>query len=265
MLLRIDARAATQSAAASAAQVAAAQATLRAAQQELARQQQLFDRHYISQAALDRARAQAQAAQAQVQSLQAQAGAAATRSDFHVLKAPFDGVVSEVPVVQGDMAAPGRPLLRMHDPSAFRVTAHVPHTRVKALTDAAALEVEWPGLGAAPTSVAASAVQLLPAADAATHTRTVRIRLADPPAGLAPGMFARVWLPAGGAPTLAVPRTALVRRGEMTGVYVLDGAGRPLLRHVRTGRTDGDQVEILSGVRAGDRVATDPQAAARQD
>jgi multidrug efflux pump subunit AcrA (membrane-fusion protein) len=49
----------------------------------------------------------------------------------------------------------------------------------------------------------------------------------------------------------------------MTGVYVLDGQGRPLLRQVRLGRPAGDMVEVLSGVRAGDRIALKPQAAAK--
>jgi multidrug efflux pump subunit AcrA (membrane-fusion protein) len=60
-----------------------------------------------------------------------------------------------------------------------------------------------------------------------------------------------------------VPVTALVRRAEMTGLYVLDAEGRPLLRQVRLGRTEGANVEILSGLDLGERVATDPAAAAR--
>jgi membrane fusion protein, multidrug efflux system len=54
-----------------------------------------------------------------------------------------------------------------------------------------------------------------------------------------------------------------VRRAEMTGLYVLDGNDKPLLRQVRLGRSDGAQVEVLSGLNAGERVATDAQAAAR--
>jgi multidrug efflux pump subunit AcrA (membrane-fusion protein) len=98
----------------------------------------------------------------------------------------------------------------------------------------------------------------------------VQLRLELPTGlhGVTPGMFARVWLPAaqvsGGArPSLSVPLAAVVRRAELTGLYVLDPQGRPLLRQVRLGRVDGDRVEILSGLMAGEQVATDPQAAAR--
>ncbi|HJW10557.1 MAG TPA: efflux RND transporter periplasmic adaptor subunit, partial [Albitalea sp.] len=79
------------------------------------------------------------------------------------------------------------------------------------------------------------------------------------------GMFARAWLSVAGAggARLYAPAQAVVRRAEMTGVYVIDPAGRPVLRQVRLGRTANDSVEILSGVAAGERVATDPQAASR--
>ena len=258
-LVRIDARAAQQSATASAAQVQAAQASLNVARRDYERSQQLFSKQYISQAALDRASAQWQAAQAQVQSLQAQAGAVATQSGFFSIKAPYGGVVSEVPVALGDMAMPGRALVRLHDPAAYRVTAAVPQALAPALQGAATLSVELPGQH---LDVPGSAVQLLPAVDATTHTAQARIAL--PAAkGLAPGMFARVWLPSAASARLVVPAAAVVRRAEVTGVYVLGEAGRPLLRQVRAGRNDGGWVEILSGVQPGDKVATDPQAAAK--
>ncbi|HEY4956987.1 MAG TPA: efflux RND transporter periplasmic adaptor subunit, partial [Caldimonas sp.] len=66
-----------------------------------------------------------------------------------------------------------------------------------------------------------------------------------------------------GTAPLSVPRTAVVRRAEMTGLYVLDPSGKPVLRQVRLGRVEGEQVEVLSGLMPGERVAADPQAAAR--
>ena len=86
-------------------------------------------------------------------------------------------------------------------------------------------------------------------------------------------MFARLWLPmrqtqsaAGTNPAtamLSVPLMAIVRRAEMTGLYVLDPNGKPVLRQVRLGRVEGDRVEILSGLMAGEQVVSDPQSAAR--
>ena len=266
-LVRIDARAAAQNASASSAQVDAAKASLNVAAKDFERQKQLFQKQYISQSALDRAQAQAQAAQAQVNALQAQTDAAQTQTRYFVIKAPYNGVVGEVMVALGDMAMPGRPLLTLHDPSALRITVSVPQT---ALTDASLaqkIQFEVPGLVGAQTPQAPASVQLLPLVDAATHTTQVRLGLPTALKGAAPGMFARVWLPAaakvGTVERFYVPSTAVVRRAEMTGVYVLDDKAHPLLRQVRLGAAQGDRVEVLSGVQKGDKLAADPQAAAK--
>jgi RND family efflux transporter MFP subunit len=268
LLLRLDARAADQSAAASEAQLRAARAAQEVAEREVARQRQLAAERFISGAALDRAEAEYKVASAQAAALLAQAGAARTQSGFYAVRAPYAGVVSELPVTLGDMALPGRPLLTLYDPAALRVSAAVPQSAVAALGDGRAVRVELPALPAAERMLAPQRVHQLPAADVATHTVTLRAELpAAAVPGLAPGQFARLWLPAGGGSAATagvwVPVQAVVRRGEMTGLYVLDGAGRPLLRQVRLGRSDGAQVEVLSGLRAGERVATDVPAATR--
>jgi RND family efflux transporter MFP subunit len=269
LLLRIDARAADQNAAASDAQVQAARASLEVATKDFERQKQLFRQNYISQAALERAESAYKLTQAQVNAQQAQSGAARTQSGLHVVRAPFAGVVAEVPVSLGDRAMPGRPLLTLYDPSALRVSASVPQT-VSARMDASpSLRVELPGLPSAHQWLKPTQVQVLPTVDAGTHTVQLRADLPAGTTGVAPGMFARVWLavPGAAAPTgaapLSVSRAAIVRRAEMTGLYVLDAAGKPVLRQVRLGRAEGDQVEVLSGLMPGERVVADPQAAAR--
>jgi RND family efflux transporter MFP subunit len=262
VLVRLDARAAEQQAGAAAAQVQAARATQEAATRELERQRQLFQKSYISQAALDRAEAQFKAAQAEAAAQLASAGAALTQSGFYSIKAPYDGIVADVSVVLGDMAMPGRPLLTLYDPAALRVTAAVPQTAAARIGRGDGVQAEVPG--AAAVRVTPVRWQLLPAVNPATHTLELRL---DLPAGVAavPGMFARAWLPgsAAGSPRLSVPVQAVVRRAELTGIYVIGADGVPLLRQVRLGRASGDQVEVLAGVSANERVALDPQAAAR--
>lgn len=266
VLARIDARSAEHTASASAAQVRAAQAALEVATKDVERQRQLHQKDYISQAALERAESQFKAATAQAAALQAQAGAARTQSGLHVLVAPYAGVVAEVPVSQGDMALPGRPLLTLYAPGALRVSAAVPQSAWD--PRAQGVRVELPGLPEPRRWLDAPQVQALPTVDAATHTVQLRIALPTELQGVAPGMFARVWLPDTGAAQapdrLYVPRAAVVKRAEVNGVYVVDAQGAALLRYVRLGRSVGDEVEVLSGVAAGERVALDPQAAARQ-
>ncbi len=270
VLLRLDARAADQNAAASAANVQAARAALDVASKDVERQRQLFQQNYISRAAFERAESEFKSTQAQVNAQQAQSGAARTQTGFYVVRAPFAGVVSDVPVSLGDMAMPGRPLLTLYDPSALRLTAAVPQSVGARLPTGEMPRVEFPALSAPVRWVQPLQIQILPTLDPATHTVQLR---ADLPAGLAdvaPGMYGRVWLPvapsgaaAGAAPVLSVLQSAVVRRAEMTGLYVLDAAGTPVLRQVRLGRVDGDRVEVLTGLTAGERVVTDSQAAAR--
>jgi membrane fusion protein, multidrug efflux system len=267
LLMRLDARAADQSAVASDAQVRAARATQDVAAKEFARQQQLAADKFISAAALDRAEAEFKSAQAQAAAQLAAAGAVHTQSSFYVVRAPYAGVVAEVPVTLGDMALPGRALVTLYDPAALRVSAAVPQSAALALGDGLGVRAEIPSLPSAAQRMQTPVrVERLPAADAATHTVTLRADLAPGLAGAAPGQFARLWLPSADAAARTspwVPAQAIVRRAEMTGLYVLDGNGRPLLRQVRLGRSDGDQVEVLSGLNTGERVATDAQAAVR--
>lgn len=265
-LLRIDARMASQGAAASQAQVAAAQASLQVAGKEYERQKQLFAKRYISQAALDAAEAQWRAAQAQVQALQAQAGVAATQSGLHVLRAPYAGVVAGVPVALGDMAMPGRPLVSVYDPALLRVTASLAQEQAQRLRSGGGVQVELPGLMDKRLDIAAAQVQVLPTADPLSHTVPVRVQLPADLPGALPGSFARLWWQGGEADAGArvlVPAKAVVRRAEMTGVYVRGGNGQPQLRQVRLGLPQGEMVEVLSGLRAGDQVALEPQAAAK--
>jgi len=268
VLLRIDARAANQNAAASDAQVLAARASLEAATQEVERQKQLYQKNYISQAALERAESAFKATRAQLSAQGAQAAAVRTESGFYVIRAPFAGVVADVPVSLGDMAMPGRPLLTLYDPSALRITAAVPQSVATQLVAGQWPRAELPGLPAARQWPTPARWQVLPTVDSATHTMQIRVDLAASSPGVAPGAFARLWLPLSGAAgvasrSLTVPLQAIVRRAEMTGLYVLDADGRPALRQVRLGRVSGDRIEILSGLMPGERVATDPEAAAR--
>lgn len=275
VLMRIDARAAEQNAAAGDAQVRAARAGLDVATKDFQRQQQLHQQNYISAAALDRADATFKATQAQLQAQVAQAGAARTESGLYVVRAPFVGVVSEVPVQLGDMAMPGRALLTVYDPAALRITAAVPQTVAQQMVAGQMPRAELPGLPAAAAWVTPLRLQQLPTVDAATLSVQLRAELPPALAGVVPGMFARLWLPmsaatgssvAGGAAPatgLTVPLQAVVRRAELTAVYVLGADGKPVLRQVRLGRSQGDQVEVLAGLMAGERVVTTPQAAAR--
>jgi len=277
VLIRLDASAAEQAAASADAQTQAARASLDATTQDVERKQQLLSKHYISQAAFERAQAQFKTTQAQVAAQVAQARAAHAQSGYYIVTAPYSGVVAEVPVAVGDMALPGKPLVSLYDPLALRVTASVPQTAIPQVPAASETKVEIPGLAGDQQWLVPTRVQVLPTIDPATHTVEVRMDLPRSGIGISPGMFARAWLPARpmtseasfggarepGAARLFVPVKAIVRRAELTALYVVEDGGHPVLRQVRLGERRDDSVEVLSGVGAGESVALDPQAAAR--
>jgi multidrug efflux system membrane fusion protein len=266
VLASIDERAARQQVAASEAQAAAAQAQLEAARREYERQQRLFKKEYLSQAALDRAEAQYKAASAEARAMLAESGVAQTQSGFHTLAAPYAGVVSAVNVELGDMAMPGKPLIEIYDPARLRVTAHVPEAMAQRIEAGRPAEVELPAASGQRVLRVAHFV-VLPTADPQTHTVELRLPLPDDTRGLAPGLFARALLPLRTEPAngaLTVPASAVIKRTELNAVYVLSPDGRPQLRQVRLGRRQGERIEVLAGLAAGEAVVLDPLAAARQ-
>ncbi len=263
VLIRLDAQAADQSTTVQVAQLQAAQADLEVATRDFERQKQLFQQDYISEAAFERAQARYQAAQAQAGAHQALSAAARTQAGYYTLRAPYSGVVSEIPAMPGDMAMPGKPLLILYDPSRLRVTAAVPQGALDPDLTVQNAKIEVPGLTRQSEWISPTYLKIFPTVDAATHTQQVRLGLASKALALTPGQFARLWIPATqrGMTTVHVPLKAVVRRAEMTGLYVLDAQGHPLLRQVRLGRILNDQVEVLSGLGPEERVAPDAQAA----
>ncbi|MFZ6746519.1 efflux RND transporter periplasmic adaptor subunit [Undibacterium sp. JH2W] len=267
MLVRLDGRAAGQQAHASQAQVAAARASLQVASKDFERQKQLFVRQYISQAQLDRAEAQFKSATADANSLIAQAGAAQTQADFYKLSAPYAGRIADVYISNGDMVTPGKALMTVFDPGNLRVTATVSEAQFAMLSPGHAISIEIPALSVAQRFFNVDKFVVLPVNDATTHT--VQLRL-DLPAvnGLAPGMFARLQLPAKALGKdeqvrLYVPVKAIVHRAELHAVYIVDPQGKALLRQIKPGPVFGNEQEVLAGVAAGEKVALNPMAAAR--
>src|SRR5690606_4047452 len=133
-----------------------------------------LDARAAEQAAFDRAEARHKAARAEAAALRAAAEASRTQSDFFVLRAPYDGVVSALPVSLGDMALPGRPLLTLYDPSALRVSVRVPQALAAGAPAELVARLELAGLD---TPVTPRRVQWLPSVDPASHTVELRLEL----------------------------------------------------------------------------------------
>jgi len=256
VIVRIDPRQVAQAAAESEAQVAQARARLEDAKATFARTEQLFAQKFVSQAALDKSKAEFAAAQAQLQATVAGLGVAQTTREFANVVAPYSGIVSARLVELGEMASPGRPLMAGFDPREMRVVANIPQYKVAAVRAATSATAEIPAVN---RRIKASEITVLPAADPKSLTTQVRLSLPGEQRALSPGMFARARFVIGRAKKLVVPAGAVLRRSEVTAVYVVDEQGVPHLRQVRTGEAAGDDwIEIQAGVNAGEKVALDP-------
>lgn len=256
VIVRIDERAASQALAASEAQVRETEATLANARAQFERTKQLVAQKFVSQAALDKAEADFKAAESRMKATLAGAGAAATEKSFTTIVAPYSGVVSARHVQLGEMASPGKPLMTGFDPSSLRVVATVASAQVAAIQAGARARIEVPSLD---RWIDVKSVTVVPSADPRTHTTQVRLDLPVDAKGLLPGVFARAHFTTGKAARLMVPRAAVLRRSEVTAVYVVDDKGAPRLRQVRIGTvSDERSVEVLAGLKAGEKVAMEP-------
>lgn len=246
------------------AQVASAAATYKEAAASYERIKAVYAKGFVSAAQLDQQRALRDAAQAALASARAQLNQVGQALDYTVLRAPYAGIITRRYVQVGEAVQAGppspQPLIAMQALDDLRVNVQVPQSAVDSIRHFHAADVLLAGDGA--RRVAASSVGVFPYADPNTHTFNVRLQLPGGDTGLYPGMTVKVAFATGEAKRLLVPASALVQRGELLGVYVLDEHGAAL-RQLRIGHRYADRVEVLAGLDDGERVATDPVAAAR--
>lgn len=243
------------------AQVVQAEAELRNVQINLDRAKDLKAKGFVSQSALDTADVQFKSATAMLAQARAGAAASGLAQGFTRLSAPYDGWVLQTHAESGDLAMPGKPLLTVYAPQPLRAVVSVPASRQQAAKAATQTQVLW---GDAP-SVTPLARTAVPSADPVSQTTEWRLDL--------PSKESSEWLPgqqvrvsfaqatAGATPErtkILVPGAAIVRRGELTAVYV-QTSGNFALRAVRLGTSHGASgIEILAGLKDGDVVALDP-------
>lgn len=264
-LVRIDDRDMRAAVARSDAAVAQAEAEARNAEVALARNRDLQKSGFVSQAAVDTASTQHQAAQAGLAQARAARTQATVAQGFAELSAPFDAVVLATHVEVGDLALPGRALVTLYEPGRLRAVVQVPASRATAVAAARDVKVQLPD-GRSLTPIAR---ELLPAADPVSQTVEWRLDLPAEANTSRPGQTIRVVASGMQATTGAaaarpnIPAEAVLRRGELTAVYVAQADGF-VLRAVRVGTVAAGRVDVLAGLAANERVALDPVRAGLQ-
>lgn len=254
LLLTIDDREVAAGLQRSRAQVNQSEAELRNAQQHLERTRELQARGFVSKAALDMAENQHKGAQAGREQASAAAQQASLAQGFTRVSAPYEGWVLQTHVNMGDLAMPGTPLVTVYAPQPLRAVVQVPASRAQSIPQSAQLEVMVGGEWVTPSSRS-----IVPSADPVSQTVEWRLDLAPKVSQfLLPGAQVRVRMSAGQTQRMVVPAAAVLRRGELTAVYVATAKGFTL-RAVRLGADHGGQgIEVVAGVSAGERVALDP-------
>lgn len=200
------------------------------------------------------ANAQLQAARSQTEAARQQAAAARTMRGYARLTAPFAGVVTARMADPGSMAAPGAPLLRVDRTGALQLQGTIDQSVIAALRLGMKAPVAIDGI---PTKLDGTVAEILPAADAESHSFTIKVDLPSS-AQVRAGMYGTIEIPNGTSNAILVPRSAIVERGSLDCAYVLDGQGIAQLRYVTLGAAHGDHVEVLSGMAAGERLVDSP-------
>lgn len=241
------------------AQVAQAQAQLRNAQANFDRTRDLLAKGFISSAAMDSSDAQLKSAQAGRDQASAGARQAGLSQGFTRVTAPFEGWVLQTQAEVGDLAMPGTPLLTLYAPTPLRAVVQMPVSRSNLITPKSEIEVQVPAADGGQMWVSPTRTSRMPSADPVSQTIEWRLELpATASTTLMPGQQIRVRFAAGEKQRLVIPAAAVLRRGELTAVYVA-GASGFVLKAVRLGADHGEQgFEVLAGLQEKDQVALDP-------
>ena len=189
-------------------------------------------------------------ANAAVAQARAALDAASVTQSYTRVTAPIAGIVASKSVDVGDLASPGMTLFTLEDRRAYRLEASVDETTVSSVHINDIVPASVDGMG--DSFIDGTVTEIVPAADSSSRTSMVKISL---PADdrLRSGQFGRARFPSGESAGLSVPRAALVSRGQLEGVYALDSDNIARLRLIKTGKNLGDMIEVLSGLREGDR------------
>jgi len=253
---------ATASLAAAEKNVSAAESDLALATATLKRYQQLYEKKSLSPQEFDEIKARYQSAEARrdmAQAGQAQANAVLTQAQtsfgYARIRAPFAGVVTEKMADVGTLASPGMAIFTVEDTRSYRLEASVNESDIRIAGVGQVVPVTVDALANADLS--GKVVQIVPAADPASRSFLVKIELPSD-TRLRSGLFGRARFPSGKRSALFIPATSIVERGQLQGVYVIDANQIAGLRYVTLGKTAGPQVEVLSGLQDGERLAAAP-------
>lgn len=240
----------------------AAESDLGLATTSLRRYQTLYEKGTISAQEFDQVKARQQAAlahrdwaQAELDQTKAAVAQAVTTLQYSQIRAPFDGIVTEKKADPGSLVSPGTPIFTLEDTRRYRLEVSVNESDLASVQIGRAAPVFVDALGNAEWK--GKVVQIVPAADPGSRAFLVKIELPGDPR-LYSGLYGRAQFRRGERQSLLIPRTALVERGQLHGVFVLDQNRVANLHYVTLGKLSGEEVEVLAGLQGGERLVAAP-------
>jgi RND family efflux transporter MFP subunit len=243
-------------------QLVAANSDLVLAESTLQRYQNLYDRKSLSPQEFDEVKARQRATLARrdmAQAGQAQAQAALNQArtslNYTRIRAPFDGIVTEKKVDSGTLASPGMSIFTVEDVRRYRLEVAVNESDLRYVRTGGQVSVAIEALENA--ELKGKVVQIVPAADPASRAFLVKIELPTD-TRLRSGLFGRAQFSRGERQALLIPRSTVIERGQLQGVFVLDQNKVASLRYVTLGKSSGSEIEVLTGLQSGEWLVVKP-------
>jgi RND family efflux transporter MFP subunit len=248
-LLTIDDSDIVQKVAAAASAVESARQHKELADVTFSRYAKLYEEKALSRQEFDQVGTQKKVAESELDRAQAMLRETRAYQGYAHVRAPFAGVVTGKKADPGSMAIPGMQLLTVEDTSAFLVEAAIDEKLSAGLKVGMPVEIR---IDALDQNMKGKVSEVVPAIDPMSRTFTVKVALSGK--GLKTGLYAKLKIPTGTRKALTSPSTAVVERGQLTGVYAVDTKGVVSYRLIRMGKHFGNDVEIISGLNPGDKI-----------
>jgi RND family efflux transporter MFP subunit len=218
------------------------------------RDAQLAKQRVVSQQEYEKAATVLKSAEAELRRAQEAVKEVQATLDWATIRSPLDGVVIDKKVDTGDLVTPGQILVTLFDPTRMQLVASVRESLAHRLQVGQTIDVQVDVLAKVCSGTVS---EIVPEAQAASRAFQVKV-MGPCPAGVYTGMFGRIRIPLQEEQVLVIPKNAVRHVGQLELVEVAE-QGHALRRAIRTGRTLGNDVEVLSGLREGEKVVV-PEA-----
>ncbi|MCE2611751.1 efflux RND transporter periplasmic adaptor subunit [Flavobacteriaceae bacterium D16] len=236
------------------ANILSAEAAFVNAEKDYNRYKVLFESQSASQKEMDDISARYRMTKAGLEAAKQMEQEVLAQMAYTQIRAPFNGVVTNTFIKEGDMANPGIPLLGLEAPEQFQVVAMVPESNIHMVSSNSTVQVHLKSMDRWVQGIVS---------EVSTSSRNtggqylVKVKFKEAHPQIKTGMYATVQFPfekEQASETVMIPSAILVHKGQLTGVYTLSDSGRAMLRWIRTGRKIGDSITVLSGLKQGEKV-----------